>query len=155
MLEIHRTQNAPHGLRNNSVLDASNMADQRQAVGGKRSLGNGRRSLLATLLAFTALAIPRLQHNSEAREQVRFLIDYDSAVDRRVGHYDVAVLDSNVADQVISARRPGAIFLGYLSLGEIHSGRDYFVNAATDGFILRPNPSWPDARFVDLRDQRW
>jgi polysaccharide biosynthesis protein PelA len=158
MIENHRLQR-PSALRDEQrkvVLDASNEIAERQlAVGGGGRIVNSRRSLLVTLLAFTALAIPRLHRDSQAREQVRFLIDYSSTVDRRVDHYDIAVLDANVAHPIISARRPGAIFLGYLSLGEIHSGRDYFSNAAAEGFILRPNPSWPDARFVDLRNQRW
>jgi polysaccharide biosynthesis protein PelA len=143
-------------VQDNVVLNTSaESAERRHASGCGNWIVNCRRSLLVTLLAFTTLVIPRLLRDSEAREQARFLIDYSSAVDRRVGHFDIAVLDVNVAGSIIAARRPGAVFLGYLSLGEVHSGRDYFADAAAEGFILRPNPSWPDTRFVDLRDQRW
>jgi uncharacterized protein (TIGR01370 family) len=110
--------------------------------------------LQVSFLAFIALALLGGGRSSQARD-VRFLINYGSAVSERIGSYDVAVLDADAATAALARRHPGAIILGYLSLGEVHSGRDYFAEVKADGLLLRPNPSWPDARFIDLRDRRW
>ena len=105
-------------------------------------------------LAFIALALIGGVRHSQARD-VKFLINYGSAVGERISRYDVAVLDVDAAAPAIARRHSGAVVLGYLSLGEVHSGRDYFAEVKAAGLLLRPNPSWPDARFIDLRDRRW
>ena len=67
MVENQRPQNALSGLQNNRMLNANDAAERRQALGGKHAIGNCRRSLLATLLAFTALAILKLLQKAGMR----------------------------------------------------------------------------------------
>jgi polysaccharide biosynthesis protein PelA len=112
-----------------------------------------RRRFLVTFLAFIALACLGGGRGSQARDNVKFLINYGTTVGDRIGKYDVVVLEADVAASTIAKRHPDGVILGYLSLGEVHSGRDYFAEAA--GFVLRPNPNWPEARFIDMRDRRW
>ncbi|HEY7610521.1 MAG TPA: endo alpha-1,4 polygalactosaminidase [Alphaproteobacteria bacterium] len=45
--------------------------------------------------------------------------------------------------------------IGYISLGEVESYRDYFKDVGKQGILLEKNPNWPDSRFVDVRDLRW
>jgi polysaccharide biosynthesis protein PelA len=134
--------------------DPETAEDFQVATSGQAPFFNYRRGLLVTLLAFAGLAGRGIQQSSQARGHASFLINYSSTIDH-IGKYDIAVLDANAARSVVAARRPGATVLGYLSLGEVHAGRDYFADVAAEGFILRPNPNWPDARFIDLRDRRW
>jgi polysaccharide biosynthesis protein PelA len=131
------------------------MADEIPAARRCRTwIAKYQRGLLVSFLAFIALAFLDGGRDSQARD-VRFLINYGSAVGERIAGYDVAVLDVDAAASTIAKRHPGATILGYLSLGEVHSGRDYFAEVKAAGYLLRPNPSWPDARFIDLRDRRW
>jgi uncharacterized protein (TIGR01370 family) len=111
-----------------------------------------RLKMLLSVLALGCVATPP---DSQARSNVKFLINYGAAIPEWVGRYDVAVLDSEVAASTVAKRHQRSIILGYLSLGEVHSGRDYMGEVKAEGLLLRPNPSWPDARFIDLRDRRW
>ena len=65
------------------------------------------------------------------------------------------MLDSEVEAEIPSHRGPGGMLLGYLSLGEIHHGRDCFAEVDREGLLLEANPNWPDARLVDMRAARW
>jgi uncharacterized protein (TIGR01370 family) len=114
-----------------------------------------QRRRVVTFLAFIALGLLGGTRDSQARGHVRFLINYGADVGEQIGNYDVAVLDPSIPAAAIARRNPHAILLGYLSLGEVHSGRDYFADVEAEGLLLRPNANWPDARFIDLRDRRW
>ena len=92
-----------------------------------------------SFLAFMALALLGGGRDSQARD-VRFLINYGSAVGERIGGYDVAVLDVDAAASTIARRHPGATILGYLSLGEVHSGRDYFAEVKAAGLPAAAQP---------------
>jgi uncharacterized protein (TIGR01370 family) len=116
----------------------------------------GRRQvIMISSLASLALLMIARSPESVARNRASFLINYGAEIGASIGHYDIAVLDADIAASAIAVRRPGATILGYLSLGEVHSGRRYYADVKAEGFLLRPNPSWPDARFVDMRDLRW
>lgn len=85
----------------------------------------------------------------------RFLVCYSRDDLAAIQHYDLAVLDSDIDADLSGRRNPGAILLGYLSLGELHRGRGYFPDVSRDGVLFDANPNWPDARFVDMRAARW
>ena len=90
-----------------------------------------------------------------APDRTRFIVDYGATAGEWVRNYDIAVLEPGHATGLAPVSVPGTILLGYLSLGEVHSGRDFFAQADAEGFVLAPNPNWPDARFIDMRDRRW
>jgi polysaccharide biosynthesis protein PelA len=111
-----------------------------------------------TLLLLTAalwLGLPTDQAAGQAAAPTRFLIDYGAVTHGEIAGYDVVVLDPDIAALAVPRRRPGMKVLGYLSLGEIHSGRRYTTVVQGNGMVLGSNPNWPDAQFVDLRDRRW
>jgi uncharacterized protein (TIGR01370 family) len=85
----------------------------------------------------------------------RFLVYYGTADDPEIGACDVVVLDAEAGGALLARRREGAVFLGYVSLGEADSRRAHFPAVAGQGLLVEPNPNWPDAWFVDLRDERW
>ena len=80
-----------------------------------------------------------------------FLVYYGKDQRQVTSGFDVAVLDSDI-DALPG--HPG-MWLGYLSLGEIHRGRGYFAEVDREGLLFEANPNWPNARFVDLRAARW
>ncbi|HEY7578048.1 MAG TPA: endo alpha-1,4 polygalactosaminidase [Acetobacteraceae bacterium] len=110
---------------------------------------------MTTFLAGVALGLLCRLPGSQAHGHPRFMINYGADVGSEAGNYDVAVLDADVPAAAIAKRRAGAIMLGYLSLGEVHGRRDYVAELQANGSLLLPNPNWPDARFIDLRDRRW
>jgi len=125
------------------------------AARGRTRTSYYRRTFQLSFLAFISLAFAGGASHSQAGDHVRFLINYGGDLGDRTAAYDVVVLDPDTTALASARRRPSTILLGYLSLGEVHSGRDYFPQVQAEGFVLRPNPSWPDARFIDLRDRRW
>ena len=122
--------------------------------------GLGRR-VAAALLGLCA-AIPGLPAAASlppteraTTEAPRFVIYYGRADDAVLAGYDLVVLDADVDAALLARRAPGATFLGYVSLGEIHAGRDYFAEAQAAGILIGPQPRWPDAWFVDMRSEAW
>ena len=85
----------------------------------------------------------------------RFLIYYGVADVPAIGRYDLVVLDSGIDEAIVTKYRRSAVLLGYLSLGEVHTQRAYASDMATQGVLLASSRNWPDARFIDLRDERW
>lgn len=85
----------------------------------------------------------------------RFVVYYGRADDAVLAGYDLVVLDADVDAALLARRAPGATFLGYVSLGEIHAGRDYFAQAQAAGVLIGRQPRWPDAWFVDMRAEAW
>jgi uncharacterized protein (TIGR01370 family) len=89
------------------------------------------------------------------RRPRRFVVYYGREADAALGGYDVAVLDAEADEALLARRAPGATFLGYISIGEIHESRPYFHEAMEAGLLLDPHPSWSGAWFVDLRSPYW
>ena len=136
------------------MQDESKRVSEEIQSGRRKQAWIAKRGLV-TFLAFIAFVFLGEGRDSQARGHVKFLINYGATVGERIGSYDVAVLEKDVAVSAIAGLHPHAIILGYLSLGEVHSGRDYFAEVEAEGLLIRPNPNWPDARFIDIRDQRW
>ncbi len=79
--------------------------------------------------------------------------DRPSAFD--LAAYDVIVLDPDhhpVLPPITERRRT---VLAYLSLGEAERSRDFFANLRRAGILIGPNPTWPDASYLDLRRPDW
>ena len=52
----------------------------------------------------------------------------------------------------------GALVLTYVSLGEVNTNHLEYAAIAGEPWVLSPNPSWPDARRLDVRApgyERW
>lgn len=87
--------------------------------------------------------------------QPRFVVYYGTLKDASLFNYQVAVLDSDIDPAIPRGFPPRSLVLGYLSLGEVHSGRGYAAELDRAGLLLSPNKNWAGARFVDVRDARW
>jgi uncharacterized protein (TIGR01370 family) len=130
------------------------LAEARQRrCGPGQTLSVGRRAL-APLLGLAAWSSSS-RDTAGQTDMTRFLVYYGMADDPAIGTYDVAVLDAEAGDALLARRAEGAVFLGYVSLGEADSRRAHFPAIAEQGLLVEPNPHWPDAWFVDLRDERW
>lgn len=114
------------------------------------TLGRRLAAALAGLGAFAPLL-----HATAVPQGPRFAVYYGHEDAPALSDCDVAVLDAEADDRLLARRAQGAIFLGYLSMGEIHATRTYAAAAESAGILLHPNPHWPDARFVDMRAEAW
>lgn len=57
--------------------------------------------------------------------------------------------------QSVSRFAGGPLLIGYVSLGEIEKSRPYADEAREAGLLSQHNPNWPNANYVDLRDEHW
>jgi polysaccharide biosynthesis protein PelA len=71
------------------------------------------------------------------------------------GRFSLIVLDSDRHPPLEPLSSPGKTVLGYLSLGEIESGRSYFPAVRSEGILLQANRNWKSSYFVDVRNPRW
>ena len=114
-----------------------------------------RRELLA--LGDVTVVAPATEQSaagmSRPARSGEFLVYYGKDQREQVARFDIAVLDSDFG--VLPPHRRAGVWLGYLSLGEVHRGRDYFADVEREGLLFEPNPNWPNARFIDLRAPRW
>ncbi|GAA3717978.1 hypothetical protein GCM10022268_28010 [Sphingomonas cynarae] len=86
----------------------------------------------------------------------RWAVDYGARTDpAHARQYDLLVLEPDHARLLAPLRRPGALAIGYISLGEVEKRRPFAASLATAGALLAANPHWPDARYADLRHPRW
>jgi uncharacterized protein (TIGR01370 family) len=115
----------------------------RRDFGGAVAAGLG-------ILGITA----RLAHAAEKRAQDdSFVIYYGRDHDPAISRFSLAVLDPDAAP--LKRATDQTIYLGYLSLVEVHAGRSYFRNVAAEGLLQTENPNWPGAHLVEVRDSRW
>lgn len=87
--------------------------------------------------------------------QCRFVVYYGLDAEAPIAEFDLAVLEADAPAGLLARRRPGARLLGYVSMGEVHTGRAYHADIRAAGLLLGPNPNWPDAFFVDMRAPIW
>jgi uncharacterized protein (TIGR01370 family) len=93
--------------------------------------------------------------NARPKPGPKFLINYSAKIGSSLDAYDIAVLEADVAADVLMRRPAGSLTLGYLSLNEVHSGRSYFPAVNDDDVVLQANEAWPEARLVDVRAEKW
>ena len=112
-----------------------------------------RRDLFALSLVLFGLSARTLP---EADASSSWAVDYGPRTDPALArNYSLLVLEPDFPRPINPLRGPGARILGYVSLGEVHDGRPYAPDLAKAGVLRAPNPSWPDARLVDMRHKAW
>jgi uncharacterized protein (TIGR01370 family) len=80
----------------------------------------------------------------------------EAAVD--LARFDVVVLDPHAHPPLPLVKRHGSLLLTYVSLGEVNTSHPEFAAVANEAWVLSANPSWPDARRLDVRApayERW
>lgn len=88
--------------------------------------------------------------------KLRWGIDYGPNTEPTLAHaYDLLVLEPDHKRPIAALRAPGAELFGYVSLGEVHTTRPYFKELDHSGSLMKANPNWPDARYIDLRADAW
>lgn len=112
-----------------------------------------RRDLFAlSLMVFglSARALPDTDH-AEA-----WGVDYGGATDPAIARqFKLLVLEPDFPRPLAPLRGAGSRLLGYISMGEVHRGRPFVSELERAGALRQPNPNWPEARLVDLRDPTW
>ena len=80
----------------------------------------------------------------------------EAAVD--LARFDVVVLDPRAHPPLPLVKRYGSLLLTYVSLGEVNTSHPEFAAVASESWVLSANPSWPEARRLDVRApayERW
>ena len=75
-----------------------------------------------------------------------------------LARFDVVVLDPHGHPPFPLVKRHGSLVLTYVSLGEVNTSHPAYAAIAGEPWVLSPNPSWPDARRLDVRApayERW
>ncbi len=111
--------------------------------------------LLSTIVSPALSQSSGRERESLATQNVKFLVYYGLQEFANVESYDVVVLDVEVDTTILQKLNRTSIALGYLSVGEVHTGRKWAPLLERQGLLLAPNPNWRDARFVEMRDPRW
>lgn len=121
-----------------------------------------RRDLLALALASLGLGAYRSPPNLQPRARIarktglRWAVDYGAATAPALARgYHLLVLEPDHARAPAPLRGPGAVLLGYLSMGEVERSRSFVSDLDAQEALAGPNPNWPDARYVDLRHPSW
>lgn len=65
---------------------------------------------------------------------------------------DLAIVDP---DNFSLPTGSGPIRLAYVSAGEADERRAYWSSVSSKPFLVEPNPDWPGAHRVDMRDPEW
>lgn len=52
-------------------------------------------------------------------------------------------------------QKPQTLFIGYLSVGEVHNQRSYWPKISQKSFVIEPNPDWEGAWRLDIRSSEW
>ncbi|AEG48519.1 TM1410 hypothetical-related protein [Sphingobium chlorophenolicum L-1] len=83
-------------------------------------------------------------------------VDYGETTDPAVARsFDLLVLEPDFPRPLAPLRGHGSRLLGYISLGEVNAARPFAAELDKAGALRQPNPNWPQARLVDLRDPAW
>ena len=69
---------------------------------------------------------------------------------RDLARFDVVVLDPHGHPPLPLVKVHGSLVLTYVSLGEVNTQHPEFAAIAGEPWVLAPNPSWPDARGLDV-----
>lgn len=117
----------------------------------------GRRRLMTLGAGAMALTVAlRRRAEGSPPATLRWAVDYGAASVPAVAQgYGLLVLEPHHARPIAPLRGPGSKLLGYVSFGEVERQRPYFAALDKAGALGKPNPHWPDARFVDLRHPAW
>jgi polysaccharide biosynthesis protein PelA len=70
---------------------------------------------------------------------------------RELARFDVVVLDPHGHPPLPLVKAHGSLVLTYVSVGEVNTRHPEFATIAGEPWVLAANPSWPDARGLDVR----
>ncbi|MBF0350360.1 MAG: endo alpha-1,4 polygalactosaminidase [SAR324 cluster bacterium] len=79
----------------------------------------------------------------------------DALTTTALGNVNLVVLDDQTKVDVPKIRRSVEHVLGYLSIGEVDTEREYFSELPDTSFLLEYNPNWDKSRIVDIRSEKW
>jgi hypothetical protein len=77
---------------------------------------------------------------------------------RDLARFDVVVIDPYAHPPLPLIKRHGSLVLTYVSLGEVNTHHPEFAAIAGEPWVLAANPSWPEARGLDVSApayERW
>lgn len=112
-----------------------------------------RRDLFALSLMVFGLSARALP---EADRAAAWGVDYGGVTDPAMARqFELLVLEPDFPRPIAPLRGTGSRLLGYISLGEVHGARPFVAELEKAGTLRQPNPNWPQARLVDLRDPVW
>ncbi len=88
--------------------------------------------------------------------QKKFIIYYsDVYPDDEFANYDVIVFDREAHPPLGNLNSKGKVILGYISGGELDSGRSDFEQIKQNQILLEENPNWKGSFIVDVRRPSW
>lgn len=91
-----------------------------------------------------------------ASEIKRWVVDYSENVNpKKFEPYDLVILDSGVSFELKYLQEENKETLGYLSIGEVSSKREYFNYVKSKDLLLGENPNWQGSYVVDIRKREW
>ena len=128
-------------------LDTSS-GHHRKAGPTRRAVGLGAALSLFGALHARSSALPRVIPDG-------LVVYYGDPTGLALPDRSLLVLDSDVKGPVSIYRGRDQTILGYMSLVEVHSGRSFYPSLVRQGLVGELNKNWPDARFIDIRDERW
>jgi polysaccharide biosynthesis protein PelA len=118
------------------------------------------RRLLAAALAVGLGGAPAPTGSVTAAPQLRplaglrtWVVYYGSAPETAsdLARFDLVVLEPNGHPPLAAVKRHGSLVLMYVSLGEVNTHHPGFARIKDQPWVLAANPSWPDARLLDVR----
>ena len=124
-------------------------------------MGLTRRLLAAALVLGLGGASAPAASSSRPLAGVRTWAVYYAAAPEAaadLARFDVVVLDPHAHPPLPLVKRHGSLLLTYVSLGEVNTNHPEYAAIAGEPWVLSPNPSWPDARRLDVRApayERW
>jgi uncharacterized protein (TIGR01370 family) len=83
------------------------------------------------------------------------LVYYGDAYDSIPDDYSLVIIEDRETSGPFVRRRVETTTLGYVSIAEVHAGRPFYSRLQSKGVLGAPNPSWPDAHYVDVRSDVW
>jgi len=111
-------------------------------------------ALLSSLLPL--LAIGNLSAATMPVDGGRWVVYYGAeAQPESFAPYDLVVLESFGHPPLQPLRDRKKTLLGYISVGEIDSGRPYYAEFMKQNLLIAENPNWPGSYSIDIRDPRW
>jgi hypothetical protein len=125
----------------------------RRLIAAALALGLGG----ATVPAGGASAPPMIRPLAGVRTWVVYY-GADASAGPDLARFDVVVLDPHGHPPLPVIKRYGAVVLTYVSLGEVNTSHPEYAAIKDEPWVLAPNPSWPDARRLDVRAEayrRW
>lgn len=108
-------------------------------------------------LLFVIGAMVLLLPFSELTKNVeRYCVYYgDKASLEAFSPYDLVVFDADYHPMLEGLIQQDKTVLGYISLGEVESEREFFDQVKEEGILLKENENWKGSYYVDFRDPRW